>query len=193
MTESRGRVRARGVDHVGIGVPDVAEATRFFEEAFGAQVLFRTESHRWDAGEEVLAGERARLGTRPGARWIRSVHLRLGDGAAIELFEYEDEEKRSPPTASDLGIQHFAIYVDDIQLAREQVIRAGGAPLEGPTLLSGNEEGEGNSWLYTLAPWGGVVELVSFPSPQKFEVSTSLRRWKPPVNPDPPIESKEEP
>ena len=180
---------ARAIDHVGIGVPSVEDAVRFFEQAFGAQVLYRMESHRPAESEDELAGERARLGTRPGARWVRSVLLRLGEGASIELFEYADEGQRPPPTASDLGIQHFAVYVDDIGRAREAVVAAGGTALEGPTLLPGLESGEGNSWLYTVAPWGGVIELVTFPSPQPYEETTPLRRWRPP--PSTSTESKE--
>ena len=182
---------ARAIDHVGIGVPSVDQAVAFFEQAFGAQVLYRMESHRPATSEQELAGERARLGTRPGARWVRSVLLRLGEGPSVELFEYDDEHQQEPPTASDLGIQHFAVYVDDIRAARDAVVAAGGTSLEGPTLLPGLESGDGNSWLYTLAPWGGVIELVTFPSPQPYEETTPLRRWRPP-NPST-EESKEAP
>jgi hypothetical protein len=51
--------------------------------------------------------------------------------------------------------------------------------MEGPSSLNGPEAGEGNQWLYVQAPWGGVIELVTYPSPQPWEQTTSLRRWKP--------------
>src|SRR5688500_15074165 len=88
----------RAVDHVGLTVPNLDEATRFFFDAFGAQVLYELGSTRLHATEDELAEEQARLGTRPGARWIRSVLLRLGEGPSIELFEYHDPAQGSPQT-----------------------------------------------------------------------------------------------
>lgn len=171
----------RGVDHVGITVPDIDEASRFFVTAFGAEILFDLLPTENPDGQSSSSGEQARLGTRPDVRWRRSQVLRLGEGPSLELFEYEDAEQAAPQTASDLGIQHFALYVDDIDAVRDAILEAGGTSLEGPTLLPGLESGKGNKWLYTLAPWGGIIELVSYPSPQPYEESTHLRRWRPPA------------
>jgi catechol 2,3-dioxygenase-like lactoylglutathione lyase family enzyme len=101
-------------------------------------------------------------------------------GPSIELFEYEDTERLPPPTPSDLGIQHFGIYVDDIDLACERVAAAGGTVLDGPTLLPSLESGEDNKWVYVVPPWGGIIELCSYPSPQLYEETTEVRRWRPP-------------
>ena len=38
----------RGMDHVGITVSDIDEATRFFEEAFGAEVIYDSVSRSDD-------------------------------------------------------------------------------------------------------------------------------------------------
>lgn len=177
MTTPRHVVRA--IDHVGITVPKLEEAARFFREAFGAETIFTMDTHRDAAKPDILAEERAKLGTRATARWTRTLVLRLGDGPSIELFEYEDPERLPPPTASDLGIQHFGIYVDDITKACNQVVAAGGSVLDGPTLLPGLESGEGNRWVYVVAPWGGIIELCSYPSPQLYEGETAVRRWRP--------------
>jgi catechol 2,3-dioxygenase-like lactoylglutathione lyase family enzyme len=170
----------RGVDHVGVTVPDIELASRFFVEAFDAEILYDLlPAPRADDGGSSL-GEQARLGTRAGVRWRRSQMLRIGEGPTIELFEYDDAAQAQPPTASDLGVQHFALYVDDIDAVRASIVAAGGIALEGPTLLPGLESGDGNKWLYTLAPWGGIIELVTYPSPQPYEAGTDLRRWRPP-------------
>ena len=173
---------ARALDHVGITVPNIEEAAKFFIDAFGAQVIFAMDTHRDTSDPAVVAQEQAKLGTRRTARWTRTLVLRLGEGPSIELFEYDDPERRDPPTPSDLGIQHFGVYVDDIEAARDRVVAAGGTSLDGPTLLPDLESGEGNQWLYTTAPWGGIIELVSYPSPQKYEETTDVRRWRPPVS-----------
>jgi catechol 2,3-dioxygenase-like lactoylglutathione lyase family enzyme len=172
---------ARAIDHVGVTVPNIEDATKFLVQAFGAEVIFAMDSHRDVSDPAVLAQEQAKLGTRPGARWTRTLVLRLGEGPSIELFEYDDSERLPPPTPSDLGIQHFGLYVDDIERAAESVVAAGGRRLDGPTLLPALESGEGNMWLYTVAPWGGIIELVSYPSPQEYEQHTEVRRWRPPA------------
>lgn len=180
MSETVAAAGVRAIDHVGITVPNLEEAARFFIEAFGAETIFKMDSHRDTSDPEVRAQEQAKLGTRRTAWWTRTLVLRLGDGPSIELFEYEDAERLPPPTASDFGIQHFGIYVDDIDRACERVVAAGGALLDGPTLLPALEGGEGNKWIYTVAPWGGIIEIVSYPSPQGYEEHTEVRRWRPP-------------
>ena len=152
------------------------------EHRGGAEILYDLLPAEKTDSDISSSSEVARLGTRPHVRWRRSQVLRLGDGPSIELFEYEDAEQTGPPTASDLGIQHFALYVDDIDAVRDAILAAGGTPLEGPTLLPGLESGDGNKWLYTLAPWGGIIELVTYPSAQPYEETTHLRRWRPPTS-----------
>ena len=171
----------RGVEHVGVTVPDIEEASRFFVEAFGAEILYDLLPTEGTEAGSSSGGEQARLGTRASARWRRSRLLHLGEAPSIELFEYDDSEQTAPQTASDLGVTHFALYVDDIDAVREAILEAGGTPFEGPTLLPGLESGDGNKWLYALAPWGGIIELVTYPSPQPYESETHLRRWRPPA------------
>jgi catechol 2,3-dioxygenase-like lactoylglutathione lyase family enzyme len=181
VSQTAAAAGVRAIDHIGITVPNLEEAARFFVEAFRAEIIFKMDSHREISDPEVRVQEQAKLGTRSTAVWTRTLVLRLGDGPSIELFEYDDDERLAPPTPSDLGIQHFGIYVDDIDRACEQVVAAGGTLLDGPTLLPALEAGEGNKWIYTTAPWGGTIEIVSYPSPQGYEEHTEVRRWRPPA------------
>lgn len=170
----------RGIEHVGITVPDIEEATTFLVVALGAEILYDMPGPSAETvDEEADQRSQAQLGTRPGSRWIGSRMLRLGDGPSIELFEYADDGQRPPVGASDLGLQHFAVYVDDIDAARSKIVEAGGTAYAGPSVLPGAEAGENNKWLYTVAPWGSIIELVSRPSPEEYEETTPLRRWRP--------------
>lgn len=170
----------QGIEHVGVTVPDLEEATAFLIAALGAEVLYDMHGPSADTiDEEADRKSQEQLGTRPGTRWISSRMLRLGDGPSIELFEYADAGQRPSVTASDLGIQHFAVYVDDIDAARTAIVEAGGTAYAGPSVLPGAEAGENNKWLYTVAPWGSIIELVSRPSPERYEETTELRRWRP--------------
>jgi catechol 2,3-dioxygenase-like lactoylglutathione lyase family enzyme len=181
----------RAIDHVGVTVPDIEEAARFFAEALGAEPLYEMAPSK-PATDDNLRLEQAQLGTRPGTRWRRALMMRLGDGPCIELFDYEDPDRRPAVTATDLGVQHFAIYVDDIDAVKDRMVAAGATALEGPSPLNGPEAGEGNQWLYVQAPWGGLIELVTYPSSQPWEQTTSLRRWKAVEAEEPTADRKEQ-
>ena len=190
MSERSG-AGVRAIDHVGVTVPDIEEAARFFAEALGAEPLYEMAPSQ-PPTEENLALERAQLGTRPGTRWRGALMMRLGDGPCIELFDYEDPDPRPAVTPTDLGVQHFAIYVDDIDAVKERMVAAGATAMEGPSSLNGPEAGEGNQWLYVQAPWGGLIELVTYPSSQPWEQTTSLRRWKAVEAEEPTADRKEQ-
>src|SRR3712207_5337877 len=98
----------RGVDHVGITVPDIEQATAFFVDVLGCELLYEREPPRDDS-------PRDRLGVPPGSR-IQAVHfLRCASGANVELFEfYSPDQREDFPRPSDVGIQHLAVYVDDL-------------------------------------------------------------------------------
>lgn len=180
MTPSTPVVRA--VDHVGLTVPDIEAASEFLVAAFDAEVVYdmRPAAEAGDAeGAATTPSDQARLGIRPAARWRSSRLLRLGEGASIELFAYDDPDQREAHTVADLGITHFGVYTDDIDATRERVVAAGGRALEGPLDLPREEAGAGNRWNYVIAPWGGVIELVTYPSPMGYESTTDVRRWKP--------------
>jgi catechol 2,3-dioxygenase-like lactoylglutathione lyase family enzyme len=168
--EPRPTVTTRGVDHLGLTVPDIDEATEFFVSAFGAQ-------HLYDTLDGPAAGPllEQSLGIPEGTTVQRVRMLRLANGPSLELFEYGDVEQRAPLRACDFGIQHFALYVDDLDTALAAVVAAGAPPED----LPGMEAGPGNRWMYAELPWGGLIELVSAPSPQAYETTTPLRRWRP--------------
>ena len=123
MSERSG-AGVRAIDHVGVTVPDIEEAARFFAEALGAEPLYEMAPSQ-PSTEDNLRLEQAQLGTRPGTRWRRALMMRLGDGPCIELFDYEDPAPRPAVTPTDLGVQHFAIYVDDIDAVKDRMVAAG--------------------------------------------------------------------
>lgn len=80
--------------------------------------------------------------------------LRLGEGPNLELFTYSGTSQRDPVVPSDFGIQHFCVYVDDIDEAADRLERAGARLLSAPTDLPGGDAGPGNRYLYARTPWG---------------------------------------
>lgn len=164
-----------GIDHVGITVPSIEDASCFLERVFGAVPQFDLVNQDQRASEK----DEQSLGVRPGVRWRSSRLMSLGDGPTIELFEFDDDERRAPATASDYGVQHIAVYVDDIESVARSVVAEGGRLLAGPGDLSGPEGGVGNRWHYTLAPWGSIIELITYPHGQNYERDRHMRRWRP--------------
>lgn len=167
----------RGIDHVGVTVPDIDAATAFLVEAFDAVVLYDT----LPAGAEPKAGPAVerRLGVPAGTQERRIRMLRLGESPGIELFEFSGPEQRPAARPCDLGLQHLALYVEDPQAVADRVQRAGGEQLAPVGPLPGPESGPGNEFVYCRAPWGMTIELLRYPSPQQYEQTTGIRRWRP--------------
>lgn len=167
-----------GMDHVGITVPDIDEATRFFEDAFDAELIYesKTLSDEPEEGEETEQTLNLFPGTKVQA--VRMLQLRYGPG--IDLFQMEGPEQGAPARPSDYGLQHVAIYVDDIDAAVAQFETAGGTTFTRPQgIMFEPEMGEGNVFCYGKTLWGSVIELLTYPSPMPYEKNTPLRRWRP--------------
>jgi catechol 2,3-dioxygenase-like lactoylglutathione lyase family enzyme len=175
----------RGVDHIGITVPDIDAATTFFVDAFDAVVLYDLIVDGAMASPE--GGQAPRIAVDlseilgvPRAAEIRCQRmLRLGNGPSLELFEYVNVAQSPVAAPNDFGLQHVALYVDDIEEVASRIDRAGGTLLKGPNDLPGLEAGLGCQYRYTRAPWGSTIELITYPSTQVYESVTAVRRWKP--------------
>jgi catechol 2,3-dioxygenase-like lactoylglutathione lyase family enzyme len=167
----------RGIDHVGLTVPDLDEATRFFTQALGASVLY--DALPRSAGPRYGSELEARLGVPPGTVQVAIRLLSLPDGPSLELFEYRGSDQQAAVGPSDYGWQHVAFYVDDMEAIAAAIERAGGLTLGSPRPLPNLEAGPGNRFLYCRTPWGSTLELISYPDPQPYEQHTGARRWRP--------------
>lgn len=162
---------------MGLTVPCVEAATAFFAAALGARVLYDTLRH--EDGPVCGAQAERRLGVPAGTQELAIRMLALPDGPGVELFEFRGPRQRDPAIPADLGWQHVAIYVDDVDAAARRVVAAGGQVLSDPTPLPRIEAGPRNRFVYCATPWGSTLELVSYPDPQPYEATTPLRRWRP--------------
>ena len=167
----------RGMDHVAMTVPNLEDASRFLEEALGAQPIYDDLKR----GQAPLSGAlvERQLALAAGSSIVAMRMLRLANGPGIELFEVRSPHQQPPARPSDLGLQHFGVYVDDIDAAADRFVKAGGQLVAAPAPTIGVEAGSGNDYCYVKAPWGTVIELISHPSPGGYEKETPLRRWTP--------------
>jgi catechol 2,3-dioxygenase-like lactoylglutathione lyase family enzyme len=161
-----------GSHHIGITVPDIEEGIRFFQNVFGATVVFRTGA--FDVDDAFMA---KKLGAAPHTRIKDLVFLRMGEGPAVELFEYSGEDKQAKPSrVSENGGMHLCFEVEDVHASAKRLQGLGVEMLEGPNDIT---EGPlaGFSWVYFRTPWGQMLEIASFPS-LGYEKTSPHKLWR---------------
>ena len=160
-------------------VPNLDDASRFLKEALGAKPIYDDVKR----GQTPMKGAliERQLDLVAGTSLIAMRMLRVANGPGIELCEMQTPHQQSPARLSDLGLQHFAVYVDDIDAAVERFVAAGGELVAAPAPTFAVEAGPGNAYCYAKTPWGTVIELITRPSLGAYEKETTLRRWTPPA------------
>jgi catechol 2,3-dioxygenase-like lactoylglutathione lyase family enzyme len=163
----------RGVDHIGLTVPDLAQAEAFFSDVLGCQKAMSFGPFRDDQGtfmQDVLNVD-------PRAVIETITLMRCGFGSNIELFHYTSPDQQTvQPKNSDIGGHHIAIYVDDIAAAATYLKDKGVKTLAGPIPVS-EGPAAGQSILYFYAPWGLQMEAISYPDGMAYEKDGGPVLW----------------
>lgn len=146
-----------GLDHVGLTVPDMEQATAFLVDVLGFEYLYSLGSI---VREDEWMPTHLNVDPRAVVREIR--FFRCVSTPVLEVFEYEAPDQRTdPPRNSDHGGHHIALYVEDLDVAVDYLRNQGVQVLGDPTTSRGPHQGQ--RWVYFLAPWGTQFELVSYP------------------------------
>lgn len=163
----------RGMEHVGVTVPELDAAVRFFVDVLGCQPVMPELA--LDASSN---GSATMLDVDPSAR-ARLQFLRCGFGTNLELFEYDAPDQAiTRPRNSDHAGHHLAFYVDDMAAAVAW-LRGRGVEVMGEPALVTEGPSAGTSWVYFRAPWGLQLELVSYPGGKAYERQPGVRLWHP--------------
>ena len=163
----------RGGDHVGITVPDMAQAHAFLVDVLGCEHVYSLPEMRHD---DDWMREHLTVEPRAVVREIR--FYRCGFGLHLVVFEYEPAPGQRPvPRNSDLGGHHLALYTDDMDAAVGYLRSRGVRVLAGP--VARRNASQGQRWVYFLAPWGMQFELVSYPGGKAYEKGAPVRLWHP--------------
>lgn len=167
----------RGINHIGITVPDLDQATLFFEQALGTKWCYDglTLNDQPRQGKIV----ELQLGLPQGAKIIRQRMLRLGNGPGLELFQIEAPEQRDPLKLSDYGINHMSVYCDDIDACVARIRAAGGTLLDELHDNSRHEDTVGSASIYALSPWGMLIELQTIPNGYYYDQKSEATAWIP--------------
>ncbi len=152
------------VDHIGLTVPDLDAAVAFYTETFGATELYRLgpfdakdlprmpDGRDWSAAHVNVSGARLSL-----------VMLQLCPNLKLELFRYElpADARTTAPRNCDVGAQHIALKVDNLEVAVAHLRSRGVRVMAGPIVVS-EGPAAGLRVNYFLDPWGTQLELVEF-------------------------------
>jgi catechol 2,3-dioxygenase-like lactoylglutathione lyase family enzyme len=160
----------RGHDHTGITVPDMDQAVHFFTDVLGCQAAMTFGP---------FSGLGEVLNINPEARIDNITMVRCGAGSNIELFKYTSpDQKDMTPKNSDIGGMHIALYVDDVQKAKDYLDSKGVKTFKGPIPI-GEGPAAGETILYFVAPWGLQLEAISYPKGLGYEKDAKTVLWKP--------------
>ena len=164
----------RGLQHVGLVVPDIGAATDFFVSGLGAEPLF-------SVGPVEVDAERARrYDVKPGCTLVRLTMLRIANGPNIELIQFAtDAPDPAPPRNDQTGGHHIAFQVADMEEAVRQLVKAGATRCGTPARVRAGPF-DGLAWHYLRTPWGSYVELAALPDDGiGFERGGSERLFRP--------------
>jgi len=163
----------RGINHIGLTVPDLAQATSFFVDVMGCQKATAFGPFMDDKGTFM----QDLLDVDPKAVIEEIVLLRCGFGSNIELFHYTaPDQKTVTARNSDVGGHHIAFYVDDIAAVAAYLDARGIRHLMGPLPVN-DGPAAGQSILYFFAPWGLQLEAISFPKGMAYEKDGGPILW----------------
>lgn len=153
------------VDHIGVTVPDIQQAQRFFVETLGCEFLYSLAPKADPAGNWMTAT----LNVHPRAVIEEIYFFRCGGQAIFEVFQWSAPDQRSElPRNSDIGGHHVALYVDDLDEAVSYLRSRPEVTVLGEPVVSAGAN-EGQRWIYFLSPWGMQFELVSYPGGKAFD------------------------
>jgi len=165
-----------GAEHIGITVPDLDAATRFFVDVIGCKIVF--EVGPFAADDDWM---QRHLGVDPRSKINKLRMLKCANGPSLELFEYEvKNQKKAVPQNSDVGGHHVAFYVADLDAAVAHLRRNGVEVLGEPTSMNEGPSA-GLKWVYFVSPWGMTMELVSYPRGMAYESGSKDILWRPAV------------
>ncbi len=166
--------RTYGLQHIGFTVPNMQQAVDFFTNVFGAVTIMECGSV--DVDDDFM---KRRLGVPAGCKIKDQRVLQIGDGGALELFEYSGADGAPAIKHNgEVGAMHIAFEVEDAFEAAERMRESGVDILEGPTLIEGGPM-DGLVWLYLRAPWGQYLEVLSAKGPLGYEAEGGPKMYSP--------------
>lgn len=148
----------RAFSHIGITVPNIEEAVKFYTEVMGWYVMMKPT--------EVIEESKSAIGKMCidvfGEGWgsFKIAHLSTSDSIGIELFEFSKNFKSQHEfNPYQTGIFHFCIKDPDIEGMVEKIIKAGGKQRMPIREYYPNEKPY--KMVYCEDPFGNIIEIYT--------------------------------
>lgn len=129
------------IDHLGIAVPSIEEALRFYQQALGMAVTAR----------ETVTAEKVNVAMLPAGTGEHAARLELLEPANTDSPIAKFLEKRGP------GLHHVALRVDDLPAAVQRLKAAGAKLLNEPRPGAG---GHIYVFVHPSSTGGVLLELI---------------------------------
>ncbi|WP_461204761.1 lactoylglutathione lyase family protein [Clostridium sp. DL1XJH146] len=114
----------RSFSHIGLSVPNIEEAVKFYTEVFGWYVIMApSEIKKDDSAIGIMCNDVF------GENWetFKIAHLSTGDKIGVEIFEFPNNEK--PENNFEYwktSLFHFSIQDPNIEELVEKIVKHGG-------------------------------------------------------------------
>ena len=135
------------ITHVGVAVPELERAMRWYSEVLSFEPLGETTRVREDEGHAGLVAADV-LGS---GSFLQGQLVGV-NGVGLELFEFEQ------PSAARRGIFHICVVAPDVAATAERIVADGGRRTSRIWPIF---EGEPYVMCYCEDPFGNIVELYS--------------------------------
>lgn len=154
MTDHR---PARPVNHIGVSVPDLDEALRWYREVLGFTVL--TPPVEMDSTDGRLGAALAEM-LGPRVRRFRMAHMTTGNGVGLQMFEFLEPRQEAPADAMaywQTGFFHICVTDSDIDGLAARIAEHGGRRSQVWRQIPGQPYAAS----YCTDPFGNVIEINS--------------------------------
>jgi catechol 2,3-dioxygenase-like lactoylglutathione lyase family enzyme len=142
--------------HTNLIARDWRALAAFYQSVFGCVLV---------PPERDYAGPALEAGTGVAGAALTGVHLRLPGhgpgGPTLEIYAYSHRAEGPPPAVNRVGLAHLAFEVAAVDVARREVLAAGGRAV-GEVVTLTTSEGAQVTWCYVTDPEGNIVELQAW-------------------------------
>lgn len=148
----------RSFSHIGITVPDLEKAVKFYKEVMGWYTIMEpTVVHE---EKETAIGQMCIDVFGKGWESFKIAHLSTSDKIGIELFEFKDNQKpQAEFSPFQTGVFHFSVQDPDVEGLAKKIVDAGGKQRMPVREYYPNEKPY--RMVYMEDPFGNIIEIYS--------------------------------
>ncbi|NLR92929.1 MULTISPECIES: lactoylglutathione lyase family protein [Flammeovirga] len=115
----------RSFSHIGITVPDIEKAVKFYSDVMGWYVIMPPSDVKEE--NETAIGQMCIDVFGKGWGSFKIAHMSTSDGIGIELFSFPTTKAEKPEfNPFNAGLFHFCVQDPDIETLTKKIVDAGG-------------------------------------------------------------------